>query len=250
MASSSASDVDSSGTLVLVHGGTFTSVMWDAVVEQLDTPSIVVDLPGRRYKPWDLGKVTCADWVRSVCDDVEEAGLDDVVLVGHSSAGYVIPGVAASLGNRVRALVFVAATVPSEGSAPVEFLRPDLRTLAIETRDLVTENAMGRTLGGLRRGEPAIETTLEIVENGPRMGLEAPGPLFEKFTWAGVPHDVPRFFVRCLHDRVITPEMVETMVAGMGGATIIDIDAGHSVARSSPVELAAILDSLACGLNE
>jgi pimeloyl-ACP methyl ester carboxylesterase len=232
-------------TLVLVHGGTFTSRMWARVIPHLSLPVLAVDLPGRRYKPADLGVVTREDWVRSVCEDVSSAGLTDVVLVGHSSAGYVIPGVATALADRVRALVFVAATVPRDGMRPVDFLRPDLRELALGTRDYVFESATGRTLGGLDPDEPPIPTELEVVENGPKMGLEAPSPLFETFSWEGFPTELPRYFVRCLRDRVITPEMVDTMVANMGGATVIAIDAGHSVAESSPEQLAAIVSRCA-----
>ena len=240
-------DADRRGpvTLVLVHGGTFSSVMWDGVVEHLTTPSLAVDLPGRRYKPADLGTVTTADWVRSVVEDVEASVVGDVVLVCHSSGGYVMPGVAAALDGRVRRIVCIAATVPAPGRAPVEFLRPDLRRLALDTRDVVEDQARGRTLGGLRPGEPPIVTTLEIVENGPRLGLEAPGPLFEPMTGEGFPHRVPRTYVRCLRDKVIPPELVETMVSNMGGATVVDIDAGHRVAATAPAELAAIVDSCA-----
>ena len=72
-------------TAVLVHGGTFTSTMWDAVRSHLSVPSCAVDLPGRRYKPADLADVTLEDWVGAVCDDIVEADLRDVALVGHSS---------------------------------------------------------------------------------------------------------------------------------------------------------------------
>jgi hypothetical protein len=105
--------------------------------------------------------------------------------------------------------------------------------------------AAGRTLGGLRAGEPPIETDLEIVENESRMGLEAPGPLFEPFTWTGVPSDTPRTFVRCLQDRVVTPELVERMVAEMGDVEVVDLDAGHEVASEASGALAAVLDRLA-----
>lgn len=232
-------------TLVLVHGGTFTSLMWSDVRAHLRAPSIAVDLPGRRYRPADLGRVGREDWVRSVVADLDAVGLDSAVLVGHSSAGYVIPGVAATRPAVVRGLVFVAATVPAEGMRPVDFLRPDLHRLAVDTRDVVVEQATGRTLGGLVDGEPPVDTDLEIVENGPRLGLEAPGPLFEPFSWAGFPSQLPRLFVRCSADRVITPEMVETMVANMGGAEIVDVEAGHSVARTAPAELASVLDRFA-----
>jgi hypothetical protein len=35
------------------------------------------------------------------------------------------------------------------------------------------------------------------------------------------------------------------MVANVGGADLVDIDAGHNVATGSPAELAALLDSCA-----
>jgi pimeloyl-ACP methyl ester carboxylesterase len=231
--------------LVLVHGGTVTSQMWDSLLSHLRTPAIAVDLPGRRYRPSDLGKITREDWVQAVCDDIVTHGFTDVVLVGHSSGGYVIPGVATGLSDRVRHLVFVAATVPAEGMRPVDYIKPKLREAALGAQSLLLQGAAGRTLGGLRPGEPPIETHLEIVENEGRMGLEAPGPLLEAFTWTGFPREIPRTFVRCLRDRVVTPELVDQMLANMGGARVVDIDAGHFVADEAPAELAAVLDSIA-----
>ena len=240
---------DAGTTVVLVHGGTFTSTMWDDVGAFLGTPACAVDLPGRRYKPADLSLVTREDWERSVCDDVEGEGLRDVVLVAHSSGGYVIPGVAARLSARsgviVRSLVFVAATVPSEGKRPVDYLREDLRALALDSRDAVVDSARGRTLGGLRPGEESIPTSLEIVENGPRMGLEAPGPLFEPFSWVGFPTQLPRTFVRCLRDSVIPPALADVMVQNMGGASVVDLDAGHRAFATHPSDLATVIDRIA-----
>jgi pimeloyl-ACP methyl ester carboxylesterase len=232
-------------TIVLVHGGTVTSRMWDQVREHLETPAIAPDLPGRRYRPADLGTTTRQDWIDAVAADVLAADLDPVVLVGHSSGGYVIPGVAARLPERVAHLVFIAATVPSEGKRPVDFLKPKLTTIAIEGEAAMRAGAAGRTLGGLLPGEPPIDTSLQIVDNEGRLGLEAPGPLFEPFTWAGFPREVPRTFVRCTADRVVTPELVDVMLANMGGAELIDIDAGHDVAASEPAALARLLDSIA-----
>jgi pimeloyl-ACP methyl ester carboxylesterase len=44
-------------TLVLVHGGTMTSTMWDGVGQHLKAPWMAVDLPGRRYRPADLSRI-------------------------------------------------------------------------------------------------------------------------------------------------------------------------------------------------
>jgi pimeloyl-ACP methyl ester carboxylesterase len=235
---------------VLVHGGTLTSTMWDPVRGHLRARSVAVDLPGRRYKPADLAEVTIADWVTSVVADIEEARLARVVLVAHSSGGYVLPGVAAALASRpnpvLRGIVFVSATVPADGERPLDYLRADIRTLATDHRELTLDSARGRTIGGLRPGEPPIETDLEIVENGPRMGLEAPLVLFERVSWAGFPADVPRVYVRALRDKVISPELADRMVAAMGGARVLDLDAGHRSYDTHPAELAAVIDEC-CG---
>jgi pimeloyl-ACP methyl ester carboxylesterase len=231
---------------VLVHGGTLTSTMWDPVRCAMASPSLAVDLPGRRYKPADLAEVTIGDWVSSVVTDIEEAGLTEVVLVGHSSGGYVLPGVAAALAARsvpvLQGLVFVSATVPAHGERPLDYLRDDIRILASDHRELTLESARGRTIGGLRPGEPPIETDLEIVENGPRMGLEAPLVLFEPVSWTGFPTEVPRVYVRALRDKVIPPELADRMITAMGGAEVIDLDAGHRSYDTHPAELAAVID--------
>jgi pimeloyl-ACP methyl ester carboxylesterase len=236
---------------VLVHGGTLTSTMWDPVRSRLAAPSIAVDLPGRRYKPADLAAVTIGDWVASVVADIDQAGLVGVVLVGHSSGGYVLPGVAAALAARpapvLHGLVFVSATVPADGERPLDYLREDIRTLASDHRELTLDSARGRTIGGLRPGEPPIETDLVVVENGPRMGLEAPLVLFEPVSWAGFPTEVPRVYVRGLRDKVIPPELADRMVAAMGGAKVIDLDAGHRSYDTHPAELAAVIDEC-CGI--
>lgn len=233
-------------TVLLVHGGTVTSTMWDLVIAELSTPAYAVDLPGRRYHPADLATVTRADWVGSVVAEIDRLDLQSIVLVGHSSAGYVIPEVAADRPDRIAHLVFVAATVPADGMRPVDYIKPRLRDLAIDHVDLVREQARGKTLGGLRPGEPPITTDLEVVENDPRMGLEAPGPLHEVYDgWSRVPSTLPRTFIRCLQDRVVKPELVELMLPQMGEVRMIDIDAGHDVAHEAPEELARLLDEIA-----
>jgi pimeloyl-ACP methyl ester carboxylesterase len=233
-------------TLVLVHGGTVTSTMWDPVLPHLRTPVRAIDLPGRRYEPADLATITRGDWVASVIEQIRAEDLGPVVLAGHSSAGYVIPEVAAGIPDRVAHLVFIASTVPADGKRPVDYIKPRLRALAVDHVDTVRQMAAGKTLGGLRPGEPPIVTALEVVENDPRMGLEAPGPLHEIYDgWRRVPAAIPRTFIRGLQDRVVTPELVDVMLPHMGDIDVIDIDAGHGMADEAPGALAQLLDQIA-----
>ena len=114
--------------VVLVHGGTLAADCWDlaeieirSLCPELDI--LAVDLPGRRSKPANLLKVTTADWVDSAVSDIEDAGLNDIVIVGHSMAGLTVPGVVTKLGgSRVREMILAAACVPADGAAMVDVL--------------------------------------------------------------------------------------------------------------------------------
>ena len=49
-------------------------------------------------------------------------------------------------------------------------------------------------------------------------------------------------FERALRDKVIPPELADRMIAAMGGAQAVDLDAGHRSYDTHPDELAAVID--------
>jgi pimeloyl-ACP methyl ester carboxylesterase len=114
--------------LVLVHGGGLAADSWELTVDEIHrvAPELTVlalDMPGRRNKPGDLREMTIADFVDSLVGDIECAGLEDVVLVGHSIGGMTLPGMATKLGAaRVREMIFAAAFLPPEGASLVDSL--------------------------------------------------------------------------------------------------------------------------------
>lgn len=75
-----------------------------AAIDRLDPERVVlaVDLPGRPDKAGDLITASIDEWVDSVVSDIEVAGVDDLVIVGHSMAGVVVPGVVTKLGSARR----------------------------------------------------------------------------------------------------------------------------------------------------
>jgi pimeloyl-ACP methyl ester carboxylesterase len=108
-------------TLVLVHGGGLAADSWELTVDEIhrqepNLPVVTLDMPGRRNNPGDLRRLTIADYIDSLVGDIERAELEDIVIVGHSMGGMMLPGVATKLGTaRVREKIFAAAFLPPEG---------------------------------------------------------------------------------------------------------------------------------------
>ena len=59
-----------------------------------------------------------------------------------------------------------------------------------------------------------------------------------------VPEDLPRTYVRLLQDASLTVATQDQMIANLGGAEVVDLDAGHMAMISQPAALASLLNAL------
>src|SRR3984885_6668326 len=76
----------SSPALVLVHGGQHSADCWDLTIDELrrrapHLPVLAVDMPGHGTTAGDLTTVSIATCVRSAVEQIETAGLGDVIVV-------------------------------------------------------------------------------------------------------------------------------------------------------------------------
>ena len=203
------------------------STMWDGLLSLLTVPAFAVDLPGRRYHPRDLASVTTQDFVDSIVQDCEASGLSDIIVVGHSSAGFAMPYLPARL-DSIRHLVFLSCTVAPPGQRPVDQLKPELRQRVIDGHEALMRDTRGTTIGGLKPSEHPINTSLRIVENvGATRLFDAPQPAFEKATWPPLPSAVKRTYIIASDDPVIPVEQAHRMAAFIEPVEIVEIEGGH-----------------------
>lgn len=119
--------------IVFVHGGKHDSRYWrptmDVITERAPTVQLeAVDLPGRQGVPGDMSLAGC---VESAVEQINATGMNSMILVGHSLAGVVVPGIATQLGQqRVRKIVAVACCVPPEGKATADTVGVPTRLVA------------------------------------------------------------------------------------------------------------------------
>jgi pimeloyl-ACP methyl ester carboxylesterase len=178
---------------------------------------------------------------QSVVDDIEDAGLGDIVLVGHSMAGLTVPGVAAKLGpSRVRELVLATAFVPPEGKSLEDTLTGPLAPVA-------RRNAKK---GGLSQ-TPAVGVRFGYLNGVPRarrkfmadrLYPESARILAENASRRGMPDDVPRTWILTRRGRALSVKSQLKGIDEIGGVqTLLAIDTCHCLMVSEPERLAEIL---------
>lgn len=231
--------------VVLVHGGYHGAWCWDRLLPWLDAPTLAVDLPGRGSHPMDLDDVAIEVGADSVLDDIDAAGFDRVVLVGHSLAGVSLPAIAGRLGDRVVHLVFVSCLVVPDGQSVVammpfhqrEQFDQRLRTGEGETSVLSADHHRALL------GNDLDEEQWSYVRD--HVGPDSMRFFTDPVAWgAHVPHQ-PRTYVRLLQDRAVPLVEQAEMIRRLGpGVSVHDVDAGHEVMITKPRPLAAILNRI------
>jgi pimeloyl-ACP methyl ester carboxylesterase len=237
--------------VVLVHGGGFDARCWDLVVPHLAAPAIAVDLPGRGTRPADLATVTLADCAAAIAEDVDRAGFDEVVLAGHSLAGCSLPAAIGLLGDRVRHAVFVACTVPEDGASCLDTLEPEIQAMGRATRNQrepgapsVMDPPRAKTIFGNDLDDEQFAWCVA------RMVPEAPQLIVDTVDLSPLRKDMPRTWIRTLHDVILPADKQLRFAANVGDCEIVDLVAAHMCMISQPAATAALLDRIAAAPDD
>lgn len=251
---------------VLVHGGAHGAWCWEPLVEHLPGRVLAVDLPpksirGKRVDPdselpAELATVGLDDFATSTLADVDAAGIDRFVLVGHSMGGLTVSEVARRVPDRVHALVYVSCIIPPEGGSVID-------TLPAEFRDIVRESVERAKNGDLANG-PATgldeETQRRLFCNDmdepqtrfvlDHTGAEAPRAFDDTVTRVGIPAEMTKVYVRLARDQALAPEDQDAQIVALrespgGDVRVVELDTAHDVMISAPEQLATVLVPLA-----
>ena len=232
--------------LVLVHGGAHAADCWDLTIDEIhrlepELTVLAVDLPGRRGKPGDLWTLTIADWVDSVVADIDHAGLNELVIVGHSMAGLTVPGAVTKLGaSRVREMILAAACVPPEGAAMADVVSRPVAVIARRNAKKGAPYELGHVIPrfAMHNGVPRARRRFMAG----RLYPESSQIPVEKVSRRDMPEDVPRTWILTLRDRTHPAKEQRESIEAIGGVQkVIPIATCHGLMVSEPERLAEIL---------
>ncbi|WP_194955148.1 alpha/beta fold hydrolase [Sphingopyxis solisilvae] len=103
--------------IVLVHGAWHDGSCWDRIrpfLESAGHPVYTPTLPGLQ-EGYSGQAPTLAGQIGFLADYINEHGIAELLLVGHSWGGMVISGAAQRLAGQLRGLAYLDAAIPSDG---------------------------------------------------------------------------------------------------------------------------------------
>ncbi|CAN7536244.1 alpha/beta hydrolase [Phenylobacterium sp. LjRoot225] len=234
-----------------LHGGGQGGWVWDETIAALDAQTgggfgraLALDAPGcGRKRGRATDGIDNEAIAAELIADIEAAGLGDVVLVGHSQAGMVLPFMVEQRPSLFRRIVYVTCSAPPAG-----------RT---------TLSMMGASLHGENPDEvgwPVDPKTHSVAERYPLMFCNDMDPAQTEAFLGKLGHDmwpaltysasnwrydhldaVPASYVVCLRDGSLPVPWQETFATRLKAERRVRIDAGHQVMNTRPHALAEVL---------
>jgi pimeloyl-ACP methyl ester carboxylesterase len=126
-------------TFVLVHGAYGGGWVWRRVADKLSATGDKVYTPtltGLADRSHLLsGQIDLDTHVADIANLIAWEGLEQVVLVGHSYAGWVISGVAEKCEKAIASLVFLDAFYPEDGQRGLDLSTPESRNAVLAAVD-------------------------------------------------------------------------------------------------------------------
>ena len=227
--------------IVLVHGSWHTGECWGDVVAGLREygyQAIAPTMPGHG-KNAVRSNVTFEDY-RVALLDVLKTASGPTALLGHSSAGVLLQGVAPILPSHVKKLVFLNAFVLSDSVSLIDVVPPHIAKQFRAEAAMSEDNSLPVNEDFFRHvilPGVAESVRLRIMEQ------LVPQPFsyytyrinYDKFTGA----EVSRVFLHAVDDNSLPDEGFKKMAAGLGEFERVDIPGGHEVMYTNPDALIA-----------
>ncbi|KAK6341479.1 hypothetical protein TWF696_008552 [Orbilia brochopaga] len=231
-------------TFVLVHGAWHWGHSWDGVRKHLEAAGHTVHTPTIAYEDAN-GKVlhTLEEVGKSLLDYIEEKGLNDFVLVGHSWGGIIITHAATKLPEgKIKRIIYHNGFVPLEGEGLFDCVPPIARTfyggLAAQHADKLFPCPFPLFRDAFM-GDAEAEHAAEVYKT---FRLQPLGTWDDKVTgtenFHSFPPKIPRSYVLADADSSVPCGLYESQASKLGVYRYIKVAGCHEMLFTDPERLA------------
>ena len=228
---------------VLIHGAWHGGWVWDGVIRALDQAGYEAEAPTMLgHHPGDNRTgLTFQGYVDQVVENLKSQS-GPVVLVGHSSAGFLMQAAAPQAPDKIERLVFHNAFILPDGTAQFDLVPPEVAagmTAAAEaTPDWCVPVDEGFVRGVLMAGE-AEDVQDALVERLVPQPLALFTTKIDAKPFQSL--KAPRTVLFCKDDISLPPGAYLGMAQGLGEFDLVEIDGGHETLFTRPKAVAEAL---------
>jgi pimeloyl-ACP methyl ester carboxylesterase len=243
MGAETASAQTTAQTFVLVHGAWHGGWCWRRVADRLRAGGHQVFTPtqtGLGERKHLMSKdITLDTFTKDIANVIETEELSNLILVGHSFGGLAISGVADTMPERIRHLVYLDSLIVEGGKTPFDGLPPDV----VAGRRKAAEE----TSGGLSLPTPppaafgvSDATDTDWVKR--RLTPHPLGTYTSPLNIKGpVGNNLPRTYIHCTNPSYAALQASRDWVKAQQGWRWADIATGHDAMVMAPDELSKML---------
>jgi len=221
---------------ILIHGAWHGGWCWDGVIEKLKKAGHTAEaptLPGHHPQD-DRSNIGLNDYVDKIVNLLKQQ-TDSVVLVGHSSAGFLLQEAAQKAPDKISHLIFLNAFILPNGKSQFDLVPPEVSEGMTAAAKASPDNCVPVDEDFVRNMLMAGEPTERQDDLVSRL---VPQPLaifttpvdthnFEKLT-------IPKSVVFCKADASLPPGAYLNMAQVLGEHKLIEVEGGHEALFTNP----------------
>lgn len=225
---------------VLLHGAWHGGWCWEGVAVALKKVGHTAEaptMPGHNKEDNRSG-IQLNDYVDAIVR-VLKAQTTPAVLVGHSSAGFLMQAAAPQAADKIAHLIFHNAFILPDGKSQFDLVPPDVAEGMTAAAKASPDNCVPVDEGFVRNmlmaGDP-----VEMQDALIRQLVPQPIALFTTpvSTADFQTLDIPRTVLFCKDDASLPPGAYLGMAQGLGDHALIEMDGGHETLFTNPAAIA------------
>jgi pimeloyl-ACP methyl ester carboxylesterase len=228
---------------VLIHGAWHGGWAWEGVIRCLAEAGHTAEAPTLRgNSPGDdRSQITLESYVDDVVQLLRKQ-TEPVILVGHSSAGFLLQSAAPLVRHKIERLIFLNAWILPTNTAQFDLVPPDSARQLIATAETSPDKSV-----------PVIDAFVRSIlmagddkdDQDKVIDRLTPQPLALFTTPVNVDEfhelEIPKTVVHCRDDTSAPPGTFLRMAEGLGTHDLIEIDGGHESLVTHPARVAEAL---------
>jgi pimeloyl-ACP methyl ester carboxylesterase len=225
---------------VLIHGAWHGGWCWEGVINELEKSGHTAEaptMPGHNPND-DRSDIKFDNYVGKIVDVLNKQA-SPAVLVGHSSAGFLIQSAAPKVPNKIAQLIFLNAFILPNGKCQFDLVPPEASAGMAAAANASPENSVpviedfvrNQLMGG-ESAEMQDALICRLVSQPIALFTTPVNTLnFQKLT-------IPKTVVLCKDDASLPPGAYLEMSQGLGDYSLIEVAGSHEALFTNPCAVA------------